>query len=97
MCGRVGAACGKHRAVRRYADRYRRAGEPMHLAGVEFGKAAVSVDSCSGDIHEYEGSCSGTRASIGRLRTRPRGWDRRVGGMLIVHRCSAEVACGGSY
>ena len=54
MSGRVAAGCTKHRAVRRYVDGYRGAVEPTHLVGVGLGKAEVSVDGCSGDIHEYE-------------------------------------------
>lgn len=55
MSGRVAAGCTKHRAVRRYVDGYRGAGEPIHLVGVAFGKVKVSVDWRSGDIHEHEG------------------------------------------
>ena len=40
----VPPGCRKRGAVRRYADGDRGAGEPIHLVGVEFGKAEVSVD-----------------------------------------------------
>ena len=55
MSGRVAAGCTKHRAVRRYVDGYRGAVEPTHLVGVGLGKAEVSVDRRSEDIHEHEG------------------------------------------